>query len=232
MAGFGNTTENDLLKLYFNATAIANLADNAASAPNTQLFAALHTADPGEAGDQTTSETAYTNYARVAVNRNSGGFTVATNSVVNAATITFPTCGVTGSTITHFSVGLVTSGASKIVIFGPVGNIANVGEFTSTAADTITIPNIAQVPFTLAVDDRVSFYPTPAGILPTGMTEGTVYFVKTSSGNDITIATTSGGATIDLTTVGSGVVYKHGLLVVSTNVIPTFAAGALSAKMD
>lgn len=62
----GNTFENDWLLLIFNATAIANIADNAASAPLTNLYVSLHTADPGEAGDQTTNEAAYTSYARVA----------------------------------------------------------------------------------------------------------------------------------------------------------------------
>ena len=46
--------EADLLKLLFNATAIANVADNAASSPLTNLFVALHTADPGETGTQAT----------------------------------------------------------------------------------------------------------------------------------------------------------------------------------
>ena len=50
----GDTFESDLLKLIFNATAIANIADNAASSPLTNLFVPLHTADPGEAGSQTT----------------------------------------------------------------------------------------------------------------------------------------------------------------------------------
>ncbi len=45
----GNTFENDLLKLIFNATAIANIADNAGSSPLTNLYVSLHTADPGEA---------------------------------------------------------------------------------------------------------------------------------------------------------------------------------------
>jgi hypothetical protein len=45
----GNTFENDLLKLIFNATAIANLADNASSSPFTNLYVSLHTSDPGEA---------------------------------------------------------------------------------------------------------------------------------------------------------------------------------------
>ena len=41
----GNTFENDLAKLIFQAVAIANLADNAASAPLTNLWLSLHTAD-------------------------------------------------------------------------------------------------------------------------------------------------------------------------------------------
>ena len=227
MAGIANTFENDILKLVYNATAIANVADNAATSPFTNLYVALHTADPGEAGDQTTSEATYTGYARVAVARTSGGWTVTTNSVVNAATVTFGACTAGTNTITHYSVGVAASAASKILHFGPVGAIANVGEFTSTAADVITIPQV-----TLVVDDRVSFYPTPAAVLPTGMTEGTVYFIKTVSGNDYTIATTSGGTTIDLTTTGAGLVYKHGLLAVSSGITPSFAASAISHKID
>ncbi len=63
----GNTFENDLLLLIFNATAIANIADNASASPLTNLYVSLHTGDPGEAGSQTTNECAYTSYARVAV---------------------------------------------------------------------------------------------------------------------------------------------------------------------
>lgn len=86
----GNTFENDLLKLIFNATAIANIADNAATSPLTNLYVSLHTADPGEAGDQTTNEAAYTSYARVAVARTSGGWTITDNSVSPNSDITFP----------------------------------------------------------------------------------------------------------------------------------------------
>jgi hypothetical protein len=76
ISGKGSTFEQDILKLIFNATAIANIADNAATSPLTNLFVALHTADPLEAGDQTSSEATYTGYARVAVLRTSGGWTV------------------------------------------------------------------------------------------------------------------------------------------------------------
>lgn len=117
----GDTFENDWLKLVFNATAIANLADNAASSPFTNLFVSLHTADPGEAGSQTTSETAYTGYARVSVARTSGGWAVTTNSVSPVANIEFPVCtAAPGAAITFFAVGTAVSGAGKILYSGTV----------------------------------------------------------------------------------------------------------------
>ena len=117
----GNTFENDLLKLIFNATAIANMADNAASGPLTNLYVSLHTADPGEAGDQTTNEIAYTGYARVAVARSGAGFTVSGNSVSPAANIDFGkmTAGA-GGTVTHFAIGSASSGAGKLLYSGAV----------------------------------------------------------------------------------------------------------------
>lgn len=121
IVGKGDTFESDLLKLIFQATAIANIADNASSSPLTNLYVALHTADPGETGDQTTSEATYTSYARVAVARTSGGWTLsgtAPTQVANAAAVNFPACTGGSNTITHFSVGVATSGASKMLYGG------------------------------------------------------------------------------------------------------------------
>lgn len=106
----GNSTENNILKLIFNATAWAEMAENDSSSPSANLTVALHTADPGEAGDQTTNETAYTGYARVNVARTTGGWTVTNNSVSPAANIDFGECTASaGGAITHFSVGTGTS---------------------------------------------------------------------------------------------------------------------------
>lgn len=113
-----NTFENDWLKLVFNATAIANIADNAASAPLTNIFLALHTADPGEAGVQNTSECAYTGYARVTVARTTGGWTVTNNSVSPVATVSFPACTAGSETATYASAGVASSGATKILYSG------------------------------------------------------------------------------------------------------------------
>jgi hypothetical protein len=118
-----DTFENDLLKLIFNATAIANIADNAASSPLTNLYVALHTADPGEAGVQNTSECAYTGYARVAVARTSGGWTITGNSVSPVANITFGTCTASpGSAATYASIGVASSGATKILYSGALSS--------------------------------------------------------------------------------------------------------------
>lgn len=111
--------ENDLVKLIFNGTPIAGLADNAAASPLTNLYLALHTADPGESGTQSTSEVNYTGYARVAVARTSGGWVVTGNSVSPVAAIEFGemTAGTPG-TATYASIGTASSGTGKILYRG------------------------------------------------------------------------------------------------------------------
>lgn len=116
------TFSNDLALLIFNATAIANLADNASSSPATNLYLSLHTASPGIGGAQTTNETAYTNYARIAVARTSGGWTVAAGAATNAALAQFAECGVTGATITHVAIGTASSGAGKVLYAGALSS--------------------------------------------------------------------------------------------------------------
>lgn len=143
MAGFGDTFENDLLKLIFNATAITNVADNAASAPLTNLYVSLHTADPTDAGNQTSSEISYTGYARVPVARTSGGWTVTGNSVSPAATIPFGqmTAG-TGGTVTHAVIGTASSGTGKIIAMATVSPnlvVANGTTPSLTTASAFTL---------------------------------------------------------------------------------------------
>lgn len=119
-----NSFENSGLLLIFNNTNIANVGDATGlrgSSTAGSLFIALHTADPGEAGDQTTSEATYTSYARVAVARSAAGFTIsgtAPTQAANAAAVTFPACTGGSNTLTYFSIGVATSGASVIIASG------------------------------------------------------------------------------------------------------------------
>lgn len=137
----GNTFENDILALLFNATAIANVADNAASAPLTALYVSLHTGDPGEAGNQTTSECAYGSYARVSVNRNGGGWSVSGNSVSPVANIDFPQATSGTETATYAVVGTASSGAGKILYSGAISPSISISSGVTprlTTASTIT----------------------------------------------------------------------------------------------
>jgi len=131
------TTCNNLLKLLFNATAWANMADNAAASPLTNLYLSLHSADPGIGNSQTTNEVAYTNYVRIAILRTSGGWTVATNTATNTALAQFAQCGVTGATAQYVAVGTASSGA---------GNVLYAGALSAT----LTIANLIQPQFNVA----------------------------------------------------------------------------------
>ncbi len=116
-----NASETNLLLLLFNNTDWANVGDagglqNSAAAGS--LYVALHSSDPGDAGDQTTNEVSFTGYARVAVARSGAGWTVSGNQVSNAATVQFGECTAGSATATHFSVGLAASGAGDILYSG------------------------------------------------------------------------------------------------------------------
>lgn len=135
-----NATENAIMLLVFNATAWSNYADNAASSPQTNIHVGLHTGDPGEAGDMTTSEAAYTSYARVNVARSGSGWTVTNNSVSPAANIDFP-AGTGGSgTITYFSTGKTGGGSAAILWSGTVSpNIVSGNGVTPRLSTSTTI---------------------------------------------------------------------------------------------
>jgi hypothetical protein len=119
--GKNNYLSTGFLNLIFNGTTLASLFENASSSPITQLWISLHTADPGASGNQTTSEIAYTGYARVAVNRNTGGWPAATAAIISpAATISFPTgTGGTG-TAAFMGIGTAASGAGNLLYSGPI----------------------------------------------------------------------------------------------------------------
>lgn len=124
-----NAYEADLLKLLLNATPIANVADNAASSPLTNLYVSLHTADPADTGDQTTSEVTtgqYGQYVRKPVLRNNGtpAWTISgTNpTVANPnANIDFDACTTgSGTTATHMGIGSLVSGAGRLFYSGAI----------------------------------------------------------------------------------------------------------------
>lgn len=102
-----NLTENDLVKFYANNTAMPSYGTN--------LYVHLHTADPGEGGSASTSQAAYTSYARVTTLRDNTAWTICDadgtpnangSCFKNAVEVTFPECtGVADDEVqTHASI--------------------------------------------------------------------------------------------------------------------------------
>ena len=116
-----NEAENLLVLLLFQNANWANIGDATGLRGSTtagSFFISLHTADPGETGDQTTSEANYTGYARVAVARTSGGFTVTADTASNAAAVTFGACTAGSSTCTFFGIGTASTAAGHLIASG------------------------------------------------------------------------------------------------------------------
>lgn len=112
-----------LQHLYQNAN-IANHGDATGLRGSTaagSYYVGLHTADPGEAGTQSTSEATYTGYARVAVVRSAVGWTVSGNQASNAAVVNFGACTAGSSTVTHFTVGTTSTGVGDLIGAGALG---------------------------------------------------------------------------------------------------------------
>lgn len=118
MTAATDSFETSILQHIFQNAAIANIGDASGLQPSAtagSLFISLHTADPGEAGTQTTNETTFTNYARQGVVRSAGGWTISGNNASNAAAVLFPVVGATGATITHLGIGVASSGSSLLL---------------------------------------------------------------------------------------------------------------------
>lgn len=107
---FSDSSETAVLNQIFKATALPWNG-------NTNLWLALYTTDPGEAGTAITNEIAYTSYARVAMTR-STDFTVSGAQVSNAILSQFPQCSGGTATATHAAIVTSSSGAGSIIVSG------------------------------------------------------------------------------------------------------------------
>jgi len=138
--------DRQLLELIFTAKPIAQLADDAASAPSTRLWIGLHTADPGDAGTQGTNEVSYAGYTRMSVDRSTNGFILTTDVsqvfVVLASGITFPKVDSTSTgTLTHASIGLSQSSSNGGILYS--GDLLTAIDFSQGVAAVLTTDSFA-----------------------------------------------------------------------------------------
>jgi len=116
-----NVLENGLLSLIFENANYANVGDAGGlrgSVTAGVFYISVHTANPNETGSQTTSEAAYTSYARVSVARSTAGWSVAAGVADNDAAVTFPAATGGSETETHFGIGSDASGAGNLFLWG------------------------------------------------------------------------------------------------------------------
>ena len=141
-SGKGNTNAAGLLQAIYQATFtdLNTLLANSAS-PLTNLYVSLHTANPGAGGAQNTSEAVYTSYARVAVARSTGGWTLSGETISNASLISFPTATGGSETETYVGIGTSVSGAGTLLWFGALtsGLAVSNGVTPSVAIGALTI---------------------------------------------------------------------------------------------
>lgn len=105
---FSNSAETSVLENIFQGVALPWNA-------NTDLFIALYTADPGEAGSAITSEATYGGYARIVLAR-ATDFTVSGNQVSNTNLEQFAACTSGSNIITHAAIVTTASGAGTIIV--------------------------------------------------------------------------------------------------------------------
>lgn len=224
---FTTSALTNFFNLLYNATAWTSIAQNSGS-PATIFYLSLHNSDPGISGSQSTSETAYTNYVRFPLNRNSGGMTVGSSPITNmtnTGSISFNQCTGGSDILTHIGIGLSVSGAGTLLQAIPVGPGPQL-EFTCTQASPGVIQTFGAA---LAVNSRVSVYATQTNQLASGLTQGTVYYVGQSLGSGTySLSTTPGNANpVNTAGSGGGVLVVQATLSVSNGVTPTFPAGSI-----
>jgi hypothetical protein len=138
-----NAAEQAFLDLLFLNVDWANIGDAAGlqnSATAGSFYISLHSADPGEAGNQSTNEISYTGYARVAVNRTAGGWTRTVSTIANTALVQFGQCTGGTATATHFGIGTDSSGAGNLLLKGALNSSLSIsnGIQPQFAADAMT----------------------------------------------------------------------------------------------
>jgi hypothetical protein len=123
---------NRFVNLLYRAVAWPNVADNAASAPLTNVVVALHAAAlTASANSQAENESAYTNYARQNVARGAGWTAGSGGSTSNAALLQFPQSGATGGTLNSVSTGTTLTGATPVWHYGPLNSPITIGAAAS-----------------------------------------------------------------------------------------------------
>ncbi len=125
----------------------------------------------------------------------------ATEQKSNTGALTFD---VPGGTYSYFTLwNAATGNTNNYRGYIPFGGASALKGFFSINT-TLTADQILSVGHGMANGDRVVLYSVFAETLPTGLTEGTAYFVVGAAADTFQVSLTSGGAAVDITAAGGG----------------------------
>jgi hypothetical protein len=166
-------------------------------------FVGVHTlVDPGtgtnaNAGEATGGSPAYARLANTL-----GAASAGLKS--NTGTFTFD---VPAGTYGFFTLwNAVTGNTNNYLGYIPFGGASALKGFGSVDA-TLTNDTLFSRAHGMADGDRVMLFNVFAETLPTGLSEGTIYFVVSSTTDSFKVSTTSGGSAVDITALGGGEFY-------------------------
>jgi len=232
------TLEQDILALILeNLDPTGHWADlgdgiSPSSAPGA-LYMALHTSAPSGLSDtQATGEVSYTGYARLSMDRLDARWTVAAGSA--GASALFLLGSVWGEcmagspqTAAFWSIGQAGSGAGRVCWWGPIAN--RVVPFVARASSDLCIVTDSGV----WVDGTpVAFYALPPyGVLPGGISEGTLYYAVNATAQTFQVSTTLGGSALNITSDGDGMVCWCTPIPIDVGVTPRLPASTLYLRL-
>lgn len=170
---------------------------------------------------ETPTEPAGNNYARVQMTTSNFGSAAASNSIANTAAISFPQASGSWGEI----VGIGVYDASTAGNLVRSAYLASGSYFTFSAlasSDVFTAPG-----HDFVNDDIVVVLDLSGSALPTGVSQGTKYYVISVSGDTFQLSASQGGAAVNITANGAGRIVQIVPLTVGASSVASFGVGAL-----
>jgi hypothetical protein len=211
---------NDVVK---NA-ALDTMDETGGAVSVTHIGIATSAADPGTGTNHTATEATGGSpaYARQSVVWGAAS----SGQKSNTGTLTFD---VPAGTYAYFLLmNALTGNTSNYRGYIPFGGASALKGFATTDT-TLTNDQFFSAAHGLADGDRVILFNVFAEAIPTGVTEGTLYYVVSSATNSFKVSTTLGGTAVDITALAGGEIYWQRCVpeVFASQGQITVAAGAL-----
>jgi len=191
------------------------------------VYVALFTDPPADDGTGGTEVTiGVGGYVRVAVTNNITNWPASSGGQKkNGTEIAFPQATGSWGVIMAFGIYDASSGGN-LLHWGLLIDVEYV--FTALAAtDVFTAPG-----HTFIADNQVRLESVPGLSIPTGVAVETTYYVVGISGDTFNLATTAGGAAINITANGGGLIGKHKHVTVGIGDVARFNPNDLVIEED